>query len=106
VADRLRDQTLMALRVTGDANGWVLVSIAKTRDTHVPAMWVYLAAGTTTWSAMRDAVAQLEQMARGAGCHEIRAEITRLAFLRVLRGWERAGMVKGRHVIRKVLTDG
>lgn len=107
VADRLRDQTLMALRVSGRANGWVLISIAKTRDTHVQAMWVYLAAGRIgNRAAAKEVVAILEGMARSVGCVEIRAEITRLSLLRLLPGWERIGMVKGRHVIRKRLNDG
>jgi hypothetical protein len=68
-------------------------------------MFIYLAAGKAGGrGVMREIAKTLEDAALGEGCVEIRAEIERLAFLKVLPGWEQCGTApSGKYAVRKEL---
>jgi hypothetical protein len=104
IHDRLGVGTLQAWRVSGRGVGWVLTSVQTTSDTQVRGLWVCLAAGEGFGrQAMVGVERALESVAKAWGCAEMRAEVERLGFLKVLPGWVHHGEISGRFALKKVL---
>ncbi len=100
-----------AFRVLGPASGFVVLTTGYPIGLDTLTLWILLVGGSVAggprqrMAVMKAILSEVEMVARGSGCGEIRIE-GRSTWRRILIGFEQIQGADGRPIFRKALLDG